>query len=266
MLRILAGKLRPTEGKVEVFGRSPRRGSIKARIGYLAEKNTQARRTPTAGIRGLLERLFALVARAHGGMPDERPQNRQPLAGLLSALINHPELILLDEPFEGLDTAGSKELKRRMLALARSGKTIVFSSQWLADAVGVCDRVAVYRGGTIEAVGTFEELFSEPAAICFLAPLLSPATSKRLLGVIREDLHGGTVPEELPAGPSLTESPGVISSVPLAPASLPAPAPADEVLAPLVKPLGAASPAKIPDNGSDTVDHKRLAELTRPGS
>jgi ABC-type Na+ transport system ATPase subunit NatA len=266
MLKILAGKLRPTEGKVEVFGRSPRRGCIKARIGYLAENNTQARRTPTAGIRGLLERLFELVTRAGGGMPDERPQSRQPLAGLLSALINDPDLLLLDEPFDALDTAGSEELKRRMLALARGGKAIVFSSQWLADAVGICDRVAIHRWGTIEAVGTFEELFSEPAAICSLAPVLSPATSKRLVQIICEDLHCGTVPEKLSAGSFATESPDVISNVPLAPVPAPAPAAADEVLTSLVKPSCLAPPAEVPDKTSDTVDHKRLAELTRPGS
>ena len=131
MLRILAGKLRPTEGKVEVFGRSPRRGCIKARIGYLAEKDNGTRRNQAAGIHALLEKLLALLARAHGEMRGERPQSRQPLASLLSVLINDPDLLLLDEPFEGLDTAGAEELKRQLLALARSGKTIVLSSQWL---------------------------------------------------------------------------------------------------------------------------------------
>lgn len=264
MLRILAGKLRPSEGKVEVFGRSPRRGCIKARIGYLAEKHTQARRTPTTGIRGLLERLLALVGRAGGGMPGERPQSRQPLVGLLSAFINRPDLLLLDEPFDGLDTAGSEELKHRLLALARSGKTIVLTSQWLADAVGVCDRVAIYRLGAIEAVGTLEELFCQPAAICFLAPVLSPATSKGLVRVICEDLHYGTAPQEFPAGAPLTESPGVISNVLLAPAPAPAPVASDKVLASLVKQSCPAPPAEVPDKPSDAVDHKRLAELTRP--
>jgi len=260
-LRILAGKLRPTEGKVEVFGRSPRRGSIRARIGYMAGRNHQPGPGRPAGIRGLLERLSALVTRLPGGMQGERPQSRQPLAGLMSALINHPDLLLLDEPFEGLDTAGSEELKRRLLALARSGKTIVLSSPWLADVAGICDRVAIYRRGTTEAVGTFEELFSQPAAISFLAPVLSAATSKRLVRVICEELRCGPVPEDLPAGSSSSESPEGMRNVPLAPA----PAAADEILAPLVKPSCAARPAEGPDKTSDTVNHKRLAELTLPG-
>jgi ABC-2 type transport system ATP-binding protein len=263
MLRLLAGKLRPTEGKVEVFGRSPRRAGIRARIGYLAEKSDQTRRTQTAGTRGLMERLFALVSYARGGVPGERPQSRQPLAGLFTALINDPDLLLLDEPFAGLDTAGAEELKRRLLAVSKRGKTIVLSSQWLGEAVGVCDRVAVCRWGTIEAVGTFEEYFSHPAAVCLLAPVLSPATSKRLVRLIREDLHCGAVPEDLSAESSSTEAPAVISNVPVPPAPAPAPVAPDEVLAPLVKPSCPAPPSEVPDRTFDTVDHKRLAELTR---
>jgi hypothetical protein len=266
MLRLLAGKLRPTEGKVEVFGRSPRRRAVKARIGHLAEQNGLAHRSLAGGVWGLVGRLVAIVAGANGGTPNERPQKQQPLARLVSALVNRPDLLLLDEPFDGVDSVGSEELKRWLLALARGGKTIVLSSHRLAELVGICDRVAVYSGGTVQAVGTFEELFSLPEAVCILAPVLSPTTSKRLVRVICEDLHCGTVPEEFPAGAPSTESVGVISNVPLVPALTPAPVAADEVLAPLVKPSCPAPPAEAPDKPSDSVDHKRLAELTRPGS
>ena len=76
--------------------------------------------------------------------------------GLAQALINDPELVILDEPTAGMDPIGCREVKDLILALARRGKTVILSSHLLSDVEDVCDRVVIYYGGRIQAMGTLE--------------------------------------------------------------------------------------------------------------
>ena len=76
--------------------------------------------------------------------------------GLAQALINDPDLVILDEPTSGLDPIGCREVKDLILALARRGKTVILSSHLLADVEDVCDRVVIYYGGKVQAMGTLE--------------------------------------------------------------------------------------------------------------
>src|SRR6185369_13744439 len=77
--------------------------------------------------------------------------------GLAQALINDPDLVILDEPTSGLDPIGCREVKDLIIALARRGKTVILSSHLLADVEDVCDRVVIYYGGKIHAMGTLKE-------------------------------------------------------------------------------------------------------------
>ena len=78
--------------------------------------------------------------------------------GIAQALINDPELVILDEPMSGLDPIGRKELRDLLMELKRAGKTIFFSSHILSDIEMVCDEIAIIdRGGIIEA-GQVSEL------------------------------------------------------------------------------------------------------------
>ena len=85
--------------------------------------------------------------------------------GLAQALINDPDLVILDEPTSGLDPIGCREVKDLILALARRGKTVILSSHLLSDVEDVCDRVVIYYGGKIQAMGTLKELLATPDAI-----------------------------------------------------------------------------------------------------
>ena len=76
--------------------------------------------------------------------------------GLAQALINDPDLVILDEPTSGLDPIGCREVKDLILALARRGKTVILSSHLLADVEDVCDRVVIYYGGKVQAMGSVE--------------------------------------------------------------------------------------------------------------
>jgi ABC-2 type transport system ATP-binding protein len=108
--------------------------------------------------------------------------------GLAQALINDPDLVILDEPTAGLDPIGCREVKDLIVALARRGKTVILSSHLLSDVEDVCDRVVIYYGGKIQAMGTLKELLARPDTLRITTPVLSRETMERVLEVIRRDV------------------------------------------------------------------------------
>jgi len=106
-------------------------------------------------------------------------------------LINDPDLVILDEPTSGLDPIGCREVKDLILALAQRGKTVILSSHLLADVEDVCDRVVVYYGGRVQAVGTLKDLLAEPDSLRITTPLLSRSGLEKVLAVIREEAPVG---------------------------------------------------------------------------
>ncbi len=80
--------------------------------------------------------------------------------GLAQALINDPDLLILDEPFSGLDPIGRKDLRTLILSLREQGKTIFFSSHILQDMELMVDRVGIILDGAIRRQGRLSELIS----------------------------------------------------------------------------------------------------------
>ncbi len=78
--------------------------------------------------------------------------------GLAQALINDPELILLDEPTTGLDPIGTREMKDLILSLKEQGKTVLLCSHLLADVQDVCDRVTILFRGKMQTLGDVRDL------------------------------------------------------------------------------------------------------------
>jgi ABC-2 type transport system ATP-binding protein len=113
--------------------------------------------------------------------------------GLAQALINDPDLVILDEPTAGLDPIGCREVKDLIVALARRGKTVILSSHLLSDVEDVCDRVVIYYGGKIQAQGTLKELLAKPDTLRITTPVLSRPTLERVLEIIRQDVSSGEV-------------------------------------------------------------------------
>jgi len=204
-VKLLLGLLYPTKGHIEVFGHSPRHVQTKSRIGYLPEESYLYRylnSRETLDFFGNLfhlgkgerdsraEQLLEMVGLSQTRMRavGEFSKGMQRRIGLAQALINDPDLIILDEPTSGLDPIGCREVKDLILALARRGKTVILSSHLLSDVEDVCDRVVIYYGGKIQAMGTLRELLATPDAIRITTPALSRETMERVLEIIRKDV------------------------------------------------------------------------------
>jgi ABC-2 type transport system ATP-binding protein len=205
-VKMLLGLLYPTKGHIEVFNHSPRHVATKSRIGYLPEESYLYRYLNSYETLDFFGNLFRLP----GGERDKRAEQllemvglsqtrtravgefskgMQRRIGLAQALINDPDLVILDEPTAGLDPIGCREVKDLILALARRGKTVILSSHLLSDVEDVCDRVVIYYGGKIQAMGTLKELLATPDVIRITSPVLSRETLERALDVIRKDVN-----------------------------------------------------------------------------
>src|SRR5580698_2333068 len=209
-IKMLLGLLYPTKGHIEVFGHSPRHVATKSRIGYLPEESYLYRylnsyetldffgnlfRLPRGERDRRSEQLLDMVGlgqtrtRAVG----EFSKGMQRRIGLAQALINDPDLVILDEPTAGLDPIGCREIKDLIRALARRGKTVILSSHLLTDVEDVCDRVVIYYGGRIQAMGTLKELLAKPDVVRITTPVLARETMERVLDIIRKDVDGEKV-------------------------------------------------------------------------
>lgn len=214
-VKLLLGLLHPTKGHLEVFGHSPRHVATKARIGYLPEESylyryLNSRETlqffgnlfelPTGDRRQRTEQLLEMVglSQVHLRAVGEFSKGMQRRIGLAQALINDPDLVILDEPTSGLDPIGCREVKDLILALARRGKTVILSSHLLSDVENVCDRVVIYYGGKIQAMGNLKDLLATPDAIRITTPSLPRPTMERVLEIIRGDVAADKVQIDTP--------------------------------------------------------------------
>lgn len=209
-VKLLLGLLNPTKGHIEVFGHSPRHVKTKARIGYLPEESYLYRYLNSRETLDFFGNLFQLDKRERDNRAEqllemvglsqtrmravgEFSKGMQRRIGLAQALINDPDLVILDEPTSGLDPIGCREIKDLILALARRGKTVILSSHLLSDVEDVCDRVVIYYGGKVQALGTLKELLATPDTLRITTPILSRETMTRVLEVIRQDVAADKV-------------------------------------------------------------------------
>jgi ABC-2 type transport system ATP-binding protein len=209
-VKLLLGLLNPTKGHIEVFGHSPRHVQTKSRIGYLPEESYLYRYLNSRETLDFFGNLFHLskgerdnraeqllemvgLGKTQTRAVGEFSKGMQRRIGLAQALINDPDLVILDEPTAGLDPIGCREVKDLIIALARRGKTVILSSHLLSDVEDVCDRVVIYYGGKIQAAGTLKELLAEPDTLRITTPVLPRETLERVLEIIRKDISTGEV-------------------------------------------------------------------------
>ncbi len=209
-VKLLLGLLNPSKGHIEVFGKSPKHVQTKARIGYLPEESYLYRYLNSRETLDFFGNLFHLPKNERDSRAEqlldmvglnqtrtravgEFSKGMQRRIGLAQALINDPDLVILDEPTAGLDPIGCREVKDLILALARRGKTVILSSHLLSDVEDVCDRVVIYYGGKIQAAGTLKELLATPDTLRITTPALPRETMERVLEIIRKDVAADKV-------------------------------------------------------------------------
>jgi len=297
-IKLLLGLLNPTRGHIEVFGHSPRHVQTKARLGYLPEESYLYRYLNSRETLDFFGNLFQLskgdrdkraeqllemvgLSRTQTRAVGEFSKGMQRRIGLAQALINDPDLVILDEPTAGLDPIGCREVKDLILALARRGKTVILSSHLLSDVEDVCDRVVIYYGGKIQAAGTLKELLAVPDTVRITSPVLPRETLEQVLALLRRDLSHGEVRVDNPTqnlesyfldvvrkARAAQETSGAQSGARVAEylrGGLEVRPAAAKVLERLTQVSPPVAPANIPEPVRPAVDDKKLEALSQPG-
>jgi ABC-2 type transport system ATP-binding protein len=207
-MRIVLGVLAPDSGEVRVGG-EPVTSDARQRIGYLPEE------------RGLYPRMRVLdqlvyLAELHGlavneahraaetwiarlGLRDQRGEQIQQLGPgsrqrvqLAAALVNNPDVLVLDEPFAGLDQLTVDVLSELLRERAAAGAPVLFSSPELDLAERLCDRIAILQNGHMVAAGTVDELSVDGRVELLVdAPDAPPDWAAAIPGVKVLDVHNG---------------------------------------------------------------------------
>jgi ABC-2 type transport system ATP-binding protein len=172
LIRTLLGLIRPTAGTATVLG-SPitNPAEYAARVGVLIESpaflpglSARANLVSLARLRGLpLARVDAVLAQVGLMGRDREPVKRFSLGmkqrlGIAAALLSDPELLILDEPTNGLDPAGIVEIRELLRDLGRNGRTVIVSSHQLSEIEAVCDHLVVIRFGKLIFSGPMAEM------------------------------------------------------------------------------------------------------------
>jgi ABC-2 type transport system ATP-binding protein len=123
----------------------------------------------------------------------EYSKGMQRRIGLAQALINDPELLILDEPTSGMDPMGTRQIKDLIIDLRRRGKTVLLSSHLLADVEDVCDRVTVLYGGKQRAAGTVDELLTVSDSTTIETSALKQETIRKIEELIEAEEGKGIV-------------------------------------------------------------------------
>jgi len=209
-IKMLLGLLFPSEGSVRVLGESPQRVTARQQIGYLPEvSELYLFLTPRETLdfygrlfdlkpktrRSRIEQLLEMVGLTHAAdrQVGEFSMGMKRRVGLAQALVNDPQLLVLDEPTAGLDPPACRQVKDTMLAMVRRGKSIVLSSHLLADVESVCDRLVILYNGRIRAQGSVKELLTQSDRLSVTMPALPPEKMKSLLQTLRD--HIGEEPQ-----------------------------------------------------------------------
>jgi len=175
-IKAMLAVLRPTAGRIRVLGGDPEDPAIRAQIGYLPERlylppswnarqvlasTARLRRLPASGIDAEIDRQLVRVGlapedwkRKVGGFSKGMRQR----LGLAGALLGSPQLLVLDEPTDGVDPLGRGEIRQVLAEEKARGATLFLNSHLLSETERVCDRIGILHGGRVLVQGPVEAL------------------------------------------------------------------------------------------------------------
>jgi len=212
-IKLLLGLLFPTRGVAKVLGRPP--GDVKTNhhIGYLPEESylypyLNARETLdfygrifglAAGVRK--KRISSLLDMVGLSGNMRRPigefsKGMQRRIGLAQALINDPDLLILDEPTSGMDPLGTRQIKDLICELGKRGKTVLLCSHLLADVEDVCDRIGILYGGKLRNMGTMDDLLASHNATQIRTRKLTLETIENIRTLVNDETMEVQAPRE----------------------------------------------------------------------
>jgi ABC-2 type transport system ATP-binding protein len=207
-VRLLLGLLFPSRGVVRLFGSPPQEVDVKQRVGYMPEESHLYEYLNAEETLDFFGRIFGLgreerrrradsliemvgLERARHRAVGEFSKGMARRIGLAQALINDPDLLILDEPTTGLDPLGARQMKDLIETLKGRGKTIFLCSHLLADVEEVCDRIGILYGGKARSMGPVGDLLEEETQLEIRTPRLPDDVLEELRTLIRERVGEG---------------------------------------------------------------------------
>jgi ABC-2 type transport system ATP-binding protein len=179
IIRMLLNIIAPDEGRISVFGVPSTTRDITDRVGYLpeerglyrkmqvrrllrflAELKGVSRKVADARIDHWMERLGLRTPDKDWGLAkvDDLSRGMQQKVQFIGTLLHDPELVVLDEPFSGLDPINAQALKDTVVDLRRAGKTVIFSTHLMDNAERLCDSVCIIARGEVVLDGALAEV------------------------------------------------------------------------------------------------------------
>jgi ABC-2 type transport system ATP-binding protein len=203
-IRMILGLVEPTEGAIEVLGTTDAR-KVRERIGFLPEeRGLYKRMTPVeaitffAGLKGLGDRearrrAKEMLEEQGLGAAMNRPiqdlsKGMSQKVQLLSAIAHDPELVILDEPFSGLDPVNQQSLETIIRDLAARGTTVLFSTHVMQHAERLCDRVVLMARGSKMFDGDLDQARSHAPRLLVLEGNISLQAVQALPGIERVEV------------------------------------------------------------------------------
>jgi ABC-2 type transport system ATP-binding protein len=203
-LRILLGLIQPSSGSATVLGHEPGSRGALARVGALVEEpgfypylsgrdnlRVMARYAglDDVAVAAALEQVD-LSDRAGDKFKSYSLGMKQRL-GVAAALLGEPELLVLDEPTNGLDPAGMSDMRDLVRSLAAAGQTVMLSSHLLGEVQEICDRVGVISNGHLITESTVDDLRGSSSLLLRAAPLdVATAISRETVGAEHVTVNG----------------------------------------------------------------------------
>lgn len=206
-IKLLLGIARPTSGRLSLFGMPAGRSASRRRIGYLPENHRFPSSLTAAQVLDIYGRLSGLdprnlkreATRLLGELDLDRwadvrvrrfSKGMMQRLGLAQALLGNPDLVVLDEPTDGVDPSGRRQIREIVLRIRDRNATVFLNSHMLSEVESVCTRIAILNSGHMIADGTIAELTADESSWTVeCVPVTDKLSSE--IGLVRLDEESG---------------------------------------------------------------------------